>query len=212
MEFIRIVKFDKIIRNLNILRAHYENYRNLADPRRNFFVFPNQNLFNTIIRRAEELNEFLNSQNKSDIEIYKSYIPLSDSLYNFLYEIKKSSFENEIISIIREAVYKLEDSKNKIDSIMDGINDGNESVNIIDEAAEYFQREHNNSFNFYGDFINNININNLSEIKKNEEDGFCDEKFIKKPKKIESKNELKYLKIKKDFIYKSYYANNLVKD
>ena len=212
MEFIRIVKFDKIIRNLNILRAHYENYGNLADPRRNFFVFPNQNLFNTIIRRVEELNEFLNSQNKSDIEIKKSYIPLSDSLDNFLIEIKKSSFENEIISIIREAVYKLEDSKNKIDSIMNGINDGNESVNIIDEAAEYFQREHNNSFNFYGDFINNININNLSEIKKYEEDGFCDEKFIKNPKKIESKNELKYLKIKKDFIYKSYYANNLVKD
>ena len=111
MEFIRIVKFDKIIRTLNILRAHYENYRNLADPRRNFFVFPNQNLFNTIIRRAEELNEFLNSQNKSDIEIKKSYKPLSDSLYNFLIEIKKSSFENEIISIIREAVYKLENSK-----------------------------------------------------------------------------------------------------
>ena len=88
MEFVRIVKFDKIIRNLNILRAHYENYRYLADPRRNFLVFPNQNLFNTIIRRAEELNEFLNSQNKSDIEIYKSYIPLSDSLVYIISSMK----------------------------------------------------------------------------------------------------------------------------
>ena len=77
MEFLRALKFDKIIRNLNILRTQYENYRNLADPRRNFFVFP-QNLFNTIKDRAVELNELLNRVD--DIEIKKNYIPLSDWL------------------------------------------------------------------------------------------------------------------------------------
>ena len=208
MEFLRALKFDKIIRNLNILRTQYENYRNLADPRRNFFVFP-QNLFNTIKDRAVELNELLNRVD--DIEIKKNYIPLSDWLYDFLIEIKKSSFENELFRIIIEAVEELKNFRNRVNSIMNGINDGNESENIIEEAIDYFQKEHNKSINFYGDFINNININNLSGIQY-VEDGFLDEKFVKNSKNVEGKNEQKYLKIKQDFIYKSYYANILVKD
>ena len=204
MEFIRPSGFDTIINNLNILNEQYQNYEGLANQRLNFFVFPDKDLFEDIKRRAKELNEYLVSGNKSDLEIANIYLNLSDSLNYFLKQIKKSSFENNLFSTIIATVEELKNFRNKVNSIMHRVIGENESVNIIEEAIDMFQGDHNNSINFYDDSENDRNnINGLTNINSVvEDDEFIDEKCVKKD----------YLKIKNDFIYKSYYANILVKN
>ena len=218
MENLRLVRFDPILTNLNILNEQYQNYLDFRNQRFNFFVFPNENSFNDIRKRARELNELLNRQYISDNDIKNSYITLSDLLDAFLKEIKKSSFENNIFITIRGAVEELNNFRNRVNSIMDRINDENESINIQEEAEDMFQRENNNSMNFYGDSldninnINNLNINGITDINSYEEDGFIDEMCVKNNKndKIsDDPNVQKYLKMINDF-NKGYNANILV--
>ena len=226
---LRLIGFDAIIRNLNILNEQYQKYDYLAKPRLNFFVFPNINSFNNIRDRATDLNNFI-KQDKGDIEIKNSYADLSDLLDAFLKEIKKSSFENDIFSKIREAVEALNNFRNRVNSIMAHIKDESEEINIIQEAEDMFQMENNNSMNFYGDSmdninnINNMNINGITDINSYEEDDFIEEKCVKKNKddkisddpnddKIsDDPNVQKYLKIIKDFKSKGYNDNFLVKN
>ena len=217
---LRLIGFDAIIRNLNILNEQYQKYDYLAKPRLNFFVFPNIYSFNNIRDRATDLNNLI-KQDKGDIEIKNSYADLSDLLDAFLKEIKKSSFENDIFSKIREAVEALNNFRNRVNSIMAHIKDESEEINIIQEAEDMFQMENNNSMNFYGDSmdninnINNMNINGITDINSYEEDDFIEEKCVKKNKddKIsDDPNVQKYLKIIKDFKNKDYNANILVKN
>ena len=224
MENLRLVTFDPIITNLNILNEQYQNYLDFRNQRFNFFVFPNENSFNDIRTRAGELNELLNRQYISDNDIKNSYITLSDLLDAFLKKIKKSSFENDIFSIIRGAVEELNNFRNRVDSIMDRINDENESINIQEEAEDMFQRENNNSMIFYGESLdninnrNNININGITDINSYEEDDIMDEKFVKNIEIDEisdDPNVQKYLKIINDFTNfknKGYNDNFLVKN
>ena len=208
--FLPITKFDPIINSLNILKEEYKSYNILSNKKYNLFVFPDLELFDNIIERVKILNKsFDNNKNIKDMKIKYLQI-LYEKILDFETQIKNSSFENLIFNKIKEAYNELHNFSGKIYKKLNKIKDPNESENILEEEIEKMLQNHINSTNIYSDSLN-ISFNGISSIENEfDEDIFTNEKLFKYDP--ESPNIKEYTNIMNKLKYKSYYANDLVKN
>ena len=108
--FDKIAPLNEILDSISVLiNKIQKNYNELNKYSRNYFVFP--------IKDFQNLSEFIrNLKNKSNVdeEEYESLIQL---LKDFSTKIKESSYENKIMSNIRDNNYELKELNNKIYSM-----------------------------------------------------------------------------------------------
>lgn len=222
MELVRIVGFDSVKDNLYKLKSIYEKYKSSINNSYNFFIFP-INSYKSIIEDVDVINALLVKEDILDGSIKMLYRNLSNNLFQFFKEIKTSTYESQIFAEIRfineELMSFIENIGLKFDTIKDfyDISDDNLGYNMDNDNNNSSQNNNlygssslqdnskdNSSFNVPKniDFVS-INNNIKDEIQDEDEAKyFIDEVF---------KPDI-FTQIQKQYIYKSYYSNIMVKN
>ena len=154
--FDKIAPLNEILDSIPLLvNKIQKNYNELIESYKNYFVFPNEDYKNLV-----ELIRTLKNQSNVDEEEYESLIQL---LKDFSTKIKESSYENTIMSNIRENNNELKELNNKICS-MQFNNLINKKLSTSNNLIS-FEQENNNTKDYETKFSY---INDKPQTNNNE--------------------------------------------
>ena len=203
----RLLFFDlnEIMKFVDTINDEYKNftkYKNVFEEVHDFFSFPEKE-YKEVKENIERIKKCIHN-NDSNKLIVKEYKKLIDNIQLFSIKIKKSSYENDIFSVINKNINELFNIRIDVSTVVSAIYDiNNDSDNELIEEYENDMNKNKLGFSYSlnsqskenaeNSIFNNCNISGISV--KLEDQIFGNELFVEKPL----------------YNYKRFYASLLVK-